>query len=122
MAWGSVDLRFTNDTPYGILIDTNVTPSTASSSGVVTATMYSTKHWDIGTDESARYNLTEEKTRRINKLKCHPNEGFGGFDIDVTRYFTPVGANTEQRDPEVFTTRYIPSDTVVCTNPNAVDE
>ena len=30
-----------------ILIDTNVTPSTPSTSGVVTVSMYSTKHWDI---------------------------------------------------------------------------
>jgi ABC-type amino acid transport substrate-binding protein len=45
-----------------------------------------------------------------------------GFDIDVVRYFTPVNGNTETRDDEVFSTTYTPSDTVICTNPDAVDE
>ncbi len=122
VAWGAVDLRFTNDTPYGVLIDTNVTPSTPTTSGVVTASMYSTKYWDITSTTGERYNLTEHKTRRIDSRTCHPNEGFGGFDIDVVRHFRPVGENTETREDEVFHTTYIPSDTVICTNPDAVDE
>ncbi|GAB3031574.1 vanomycin resistance protein VanB [Nocardioides flavus (ex Wang et al. 2016)] len=122
VAWGAVDLRFKNDTPYGVLIDTSFTDSTPSSSGAVTVTMYSTKYWDITTTTGERYNLTKPKTRRIDDLTCHPNEGYGGFDIDVVRYFRPVGENTETREDEVFTTTYIPSDTVICTNPDAVDE
>ncbi len=122
VAWGAVDLRFTNDTPYGVLIQASVTPSTPSSSGSATVSMYSTKYWDITTSTGKRYNLTQAKTRRIDSLTCHPNQGYGGFDIDVVRYFRPVGANTETRDDEVFNTTYTPSDTVICTNPDAVDE
>lgn len=122
VAWGAVDLRFTNDTPYGVLIDTSFTNSTPSSSGAVTVTMYSTKYWDITTTTGPRYNLTQPETRRIDTLTCHPNQGYGGFDIDVTRYFRPVGENTETREDEVFRTTYTPSDTVICTNPDAVDE
>ena len=122
VAWGAVDLRFTNDTPYGVLIQAAVTPSTPSSSGVATVSMYSTKWWDITTSTGDRYNPTKAKVRKIDDLKCHANQGFGGFDIDVVRYFAPVGANTGSRDDEVFHTTYTPSDTVVCTNPDAVDE
>ncbi len=43
VAWGSVDLRFRNDTPYGVLITAAVTPSTPSSQGVVTVRMWSTE-------------------------------------------------------------------------------
>ncbi len=122
VAWGAVDLRFTNDTPYGVLIDARVTPSTYSSSGVVTVTMYSTKYWDITTTTGNRTNITQPVVRRIDSLKCHANQGYGGFDIDVMRYFKPVGANTEKRGDETFSTTYTPSDTVICTNPDAVDE
>ncbi|GAA1936657.1 VanW family protein [Nocardioides hwasunensis] len=121
VAWGAVDLRFTNDTPYGVLIQANVTPSTPSSSGVATVSMWSTKYWDITTTTGNRYNPTKPKTREIDTVECHPNTGFDGFDIDVVRYFKPVNGNTETRDDEVFHTTYIPSDTVVCTNPNATD-
>ncbi len=122
VAWGAVDLRFTNDTPYGVLIQANVTPSTPSTSGVATVSMYSTKWWDITTSTGDRYNPTKAKVRRIDTLTCHANTGYGGFDIDVVRYFKPVGANTGSRDDEVFHTTYTPSDTVICTNPDAVDE
>jgi vancomycin resistance protein YoaR len=121
VAWGAVDLRFRNDTPYGVLIDTNVTRSTPTSSGVVTVTMYSTKHWDIRTTTGERHNITQPEVRRIDSVECHANEGYGGFDIDVVRYFTPVNGNTETRGPETFSTTYIPSDTVICTNPDATD-
>ncbi|MCW2833502.1 MAG: VanW family protein [Nocardioides sp.] len=122
VAWGSVDLQFRNDTPYGVLIYANVTPATPTSSGVVTVSMYSTKHWNITAAESERYNVTNAKVRRVDTLECHSNEGYGGFEIDVTRYFEPAGANTETREPEVFHTTYTPSDTVICTNPDAVDD
>ena len=122
VAWGAVDLQFRNDTPYGVLVDTSFTNSTPSSSGAVTVTMYSTKYWDVTTTTGERYNITKPKTRRIDDLTCHPNEGYGGFDIDVVRYFTPVNGNRETRDDEVFSTTYTPSDTVICTNPDAVDE
>ena len=80
------------------------------------------KHWDITTTVGEQHNPTEPEVRRINDRVCHPNEGYGGFDIDVIRYFTPVGANTESREPETFSTTYTPSDTVICTNPDYVDE
>ncbi len=120
VAWGSVDLRFQNDTPYGVLITASVTPSTPTSSGVVTVSMWSTKHWDITTSASERYNFTSPETRRVDTLQCHPNEGYGGFDIDVWRYFRKPGSSELVRQ-EKFHTSYIPSDTVICTNPNATD-
>ncbi len=121
VAWGAVDLRFKNDTPYGVLVAANVTPATGSSSGVVTVSMYSTKWWNITTSVSDRYNPTKAEVRKIDTKKCHANTGYGGFDIDVKRYFSPAGANTEKRPTENFHTTYTPSDTVICTNPNAED-
>ncbi|MEI2712343.1 MAG: VanW family protein [Nocardioides sp.] len=121
VAWGAVDLRFQNDTPYGIYISAHVTPSTYSSSGVVTVSMYSTKMWNITTSNSERYNFTQPKVRKIDTQKCHPNTGYGGFEINVYRNFAPVAPNTETRARETFHTTYTPSDTVICTHPNPVD-
>ncbi|QZY28479.1 VanW family protein [Nocardioides coralli] len=120
VAWGAVDLRFKNTTPHGVFIQSRVTPSTPSSSGVVTVDMWSTKHWDITTRTSGRYNQTEPETRRVDTVRCHPNEGYGGFDVDVWRYFSKPGSDEVVRT-EKFSTTYTPSDTVICTNPNATD-
>lgn len=115
VAWGSVDLRFKNDTPYGILIQTSVQPSTYSSSGVVTASMYSTKYWDITSSTGPRYNFTSPATRRLSTSDCEPSVGYGGFDVNVWRYFRRPGSEKLVRTEEFHTT-YIPADEVVCVN------
>lgn len=116
VAWGAVDLRFENDTPYGVLIHATVTPSTPSSQGVVTVSMYSTKYWDITTTTSDRYNFRPPATRTLSTPDCYPNEGYSGFDVDVTRTFKKPGSD-EVVKTEKFHTAYTPSDTVVCKPP-----
>jgi vancomycin resistance protein YoaR len=116
VAWGAVDLRFRNDTKYGVLIEADVTPSTPSTSGVVTVSMWSTKVWDVTATTSARYNATSPETRVLRTEDCYPNEGYGGFDVDVTRTFRRAGS-TEVAKTETFHTTYTPSDTVICEPP-----
>ncbi len=113
VAWGAVDLRFKNDTEHGVLIQADVTPSSPSSSGVVTVSMWSTKTWDITTKTGKRFNFTQEKTRRLSGPDCEPNDGYGGFDINVWRYFREPGSSALVRT-EKFNTTYTPSDTVIC--------
>jgi vancomycin resistance protein YoaR len=120
VAWGSVDLRFQNDTDYGVLIHATVQPSTPSSQGVVTVSMYSTKVWDITTTTSDRYNYRAPKTRTLDTPDCYPNTGYSGFDVDVTRYFHEPGSD-EVVKTEKFHTAYTPSDTVVCKPPGKGD-
>jgi vancomycin resistance protein YoaR len=113
VAWGLIDLRFKNDTPYGILIQAGIEPSNPSSSGSMTVRMWSTDYWDITAGVSERYNLTEPETRHLNGEECVPNEGYGGFDIDVFRHFRRAGEEKLVRTETMHTT-YTPSDTVVC--------
>jgi len=60
-----------------------------------------------------RYNFTSPETRRLDTEDCYPNEGYGGFDIDVTRVFRRAGESAVDHR-EVMHTHYIPSDTVIC--------
>jgi vancomycin resistance protein YoaR len=113
VAWGAVDLRFRNDTPYGVLISANVQKSTPSQQGAMNVAMYSTKVWDIKAEQSPRYNITAPATRRLSGPECVPNVGYGGFDIDVYRLFYKVGSSTLERRERMHTT-YTPSDSVVC--------
>ncbi|CAI9409554.1 VanW family protein [Nocardioides sp. T2.26MG-1] len=116
VAWGAVDLRFQNDTPYGVLIHATVQPATPSSQGVVTVSMWSTKYWDITTSTSDRYNYRPPKTRTLSAPDCYPNTGYAGFDVDVTRTFKRHGEDAVDH-VEKFHTAYTPSDTVVCKEP-----
>ncbi|MFT4263869.1 MAG: VanW family protein [Nocardioides sp.] len=114
VAWGSVDLKFKNDTKYGVLIRSVVTPSTPSSQGVVTVSMWSTKVWDITTTTSARYASTPFKKRKISGGNCETTVGANGFQVDVKRYFHHVGEKAVAKT-ENFHTTYIPQDQVTCT-------
>lgn len=113
VAWGAIDLRFRNNTDHGVLVKASVRPSTPGSQGAATVTMYSTKIWDISTDTSGRRNSTPPETRYIDTDECVANEGYGGFDIDVFRYFRRPGESEVVRK-ETFSTTYTPSDTVIC--------
>jgi len=120
VAWPSVDLRFQNDTRYGVLIEAFIKPSTPSSQGSVTVRMYSTKIWDIDSRNSERYAYRGPATRVLDTPDCHPNSGYSGFQIDVTRIFRKHGESAIDHT-EKFHTDYTPSDTVICKPPGSLD-
>ena len=113
VAWPDVDLKFENTTPYGVLIQASIERATPSRQGVMQVAMYSTKYWDIKTSTSDRYNPTAPRTRHLTGPGCVPNDGYGGFDIDVHRLFYRHGSS-ELHHRETMHTKYTPSDTVVC--------
>src|SRR5690606_29363074 len=47
VAWPSVDLKFKNTTPYGVLVKASVEKSAPGGEGSATVSMFSTKRWDI---------------------------------------------------------------------------
>jgi vancomycin resistance protein YoaR len=119
VAFGSVDLRFRNDTDYGVLINAELTPSTPASQGVLTVRMFSTKVWDIDEKTSDRYAYVSPGTRTLDTANCVPNTGYPGFQVDVTRIFRRPGADEVVRR-ERFHTDYIASDTVICRPPGSI--
>ena len=121
VAWPTVDLQWRNDTPYGVLVHAHVTPSTPSAQGVVTVRLFSTKYWDITTKTGQRYNFTSPATRTLDTPDCYPNTGYGGFDINIWRYWRRAGSTDLQRTERMHTT-YIPSDTVICKPPGSLDD
>jgi len=121
VAWPSVDLSFQNDTDYGILIESFVTPSTPSSQGSATVRMYSTKVWDISAQNSERYAYVGPGTRTLRTPDCYPNTGYSGFQIDVTRVFRRHGESAIDHT-EKFHTTYTPADTVICKPPKSDDD
>ncbi len=119
VAWPTVDLQWRNDTPYGVLVHAHVTPGTAAEQGVVTVRLFSTKHWDITTKTGERYKFTSPATRTLDTPECYPNSGYGGFDINVWRYWRLAGTDELERTERMHTT-YIPSDTVICKPPGSI--
>jgi vancomycin resistance protein YoaR len=105
VSWGYLDLKFRNDTPYGVYITSSLTDSS------VTVTMWSTKYWDIEAEFSPRTNYTSPGTVYDASSSCVPQTGVSGFDITVTRVWSRNGDVVRR---EELPTHYDAAPTVIC--------
>ncbi|HEY9395394.1 MAG TPA: VanW family protein, partial [Nocardioides sp.] len=115
VAWPSLDLKFKNNTKYGVLIRSWVNPASASGQGSVTVEMWSTKIWDIKTRTGERYDFKPPGKQKITDGNCENTVGAQGFSINVWRDFYNAGSGTKV-DTQTFKTTYIPQDEVECTD------
>ena len=105
VSWGSLDLKFRNDSPYGVLI------TAQSGNDFVTTTIWSTKRYTIRAESGPRTNVTPPKTVYDPSPTCVPQAGVAGFDIVVTRVFLRDGV-VVKREP--LRTSYDPAPQVYC--------
>ncbi len=102
----NVDLEFTNDSPYGVLIEMY------TGGGQVTTRFWSTEVWDIEAVKGERHNIRQPGSETDSDPDCVPQSPQSGFDVDVTRIFRQNGVEVRR---EVFSTRYNAEDAVTCT-------
>ena len=110
--WPSIDNRWKNDTPHGMLLQTWV------EGGYVHGRVWSTKTWDITSVKGPRRNVVPPERIVSDSLKCYPQQPNPGFMVTVTRQWFRPGSSTLVKSERV-TTSYQPEDEVICTNPNA---
>jgi vancomycin resistance protein YoaR len=106
VAWGSLDLRFTNDTGKAIYIQAESTDTS------VTVTFLGTKKYDeIKSVKGPRTNV-QEPTRKVSTDKeCVPQTPLEGFDVTVERVFYNDGREVKR---EPYRTHYTPRNEIVC--------
>ena len=106
VAWDSFDMKFRNNTPYGVFI----TASTTDTS--MTVRMYSTKIYSkIEAEVGDRYAITSFRKIYNDSPTCSAQSGSAGFTIDVDRVFYEGQTEVNR---ETFTTSYSPAPQVVC--------
>ena len=103
--WDDVDLKWQNDSPYGVLITAGV------DSGKVHMEFWSTKVWDVKAITGPRTNFRAPKVIFSTKPLCVPQNPSSGFDINVTRVFSKGGQEVKR---QVFKTSYIATDDITC--------
>lgn len=110
---GSIDMRFKNDTPYGMLLQAYVR------NGEVTVRAWSTEHYEVQTTTSPRANVRQPTTVRDTSAGCIAQPaGSPGFSVVVTRRVLLDGEVVkEETDPWT----YQPQNAVVCGAPPKQD-
>lgn len=110
--WGSLDLKWANNTPYGVYVQAWRNFSDPSSYGGVTVRLWSTKYWTVKSEISDRYNVRKGKVIYDPKPGCVEQEtGVDGFEVDVRRWLYRDG---EQVAAERDHVKYNAEDQIIC--------
>lgn len=106
VAWDGFDMKFRNNTPYGVFI------TAESDETSMTVRMYSTKMYTkIDAEVGERYGVTPNGKIYNESATCSAQTGGPGFTIDVDRVFYEGDVEVER---QTFTTTYRPAPQVVC--------
>jgi len=101
----SLDMKFRNDSPHSVLIDTSYTNSS------LTVSFWGTKRYDISAEWGPRRNITYPPRIELTSPDCIPTSGINGFTQDAWRIFKVNGKEIKR---EKFTHRYQPQPNFVC--------
>lgn len=105
---GQIDMRWRNDSPYGVLLQSWI------ADGRVHVAAWSTKHYTVETTTSARSNIVSPTTQHKPAANCTPQSAGGpGFSVSVWRKVT-VTATGEIVADETNSWRYKPQNQIVC--------
>lgn len=109
--WVSVDMKFRNDSPYGVVMQASITGRTGRT-GSVTVKVWSTRRYTIKASTPVRSNYRSPgKTVYDDSKKCLPQSAMSGFDVRHYRMFY-TGKKLVKK--ELFTWRYNSLTPVVC--------
>ncbi|GAA4553980.1 VanW family protein [Amycolatopsis samaneae] len=105
-----IDLKFTNDSPNGVAIQTIWTPSS------ITVKLWGTKRYTVESIPGGRSNETPPFERAGPKQNCHPSAGGVGFTTSDTRVLKDAASGREV-SRSTRTVKYDPSPKITCSAP-----
>ncbi|WP_314247104.1 VanW family protein [Streptomyces kutzneri] len=107
VAWGTLDLRWVNDSDHPLYIQARSTDTS------LTISFLGTKKYDeIRATKGSRTNITPPGKRTGSGETCEVQTPLEGFDVTVGRTFVQGGKEVKHED---FKTHYTPRDEVTCT-------
>ncbi|NKQ54119.1 vanomycin resistance protein VanB [Amycolatopsis sp. K13G38] len=102
-----IDLKFTNDAPTGVAIQTIWTPSS------ITVKLWGTKRYNVESVPGQRTNFVDPQTKPGPADNCHPSNGAPGFTTTDTRILRDAGTGAEVRR-DTRTVHYNPQPKITC--------
>ena len=103
---GAKDMKFTNDTPYGAVMQSFV------SGGQLTVRIWSTKYYTVQENTSDKRNIVPKTTIHDSSADCEPYPGGeDGFSVTISRKVLRDGQVVKENS---FNHSYNPDNPVVC--------
>ena len=104
---GAIDVKFRDDSPTGIFIQTVWTPSS------ITVTLWGTKHVDVESIPGPHTDYTDPQTETIHGQPCSATPGARGFTTTDTRVIRDAVTHAEL-SRHTRTVKYDPIPHVIC--------
>lgn len=102
-----IDLKFTNDSPHGVAIQTIWTPSD------ITVRLWGTKRYEVKSETGPETDKVPPPEKEGPAENCQPSPGAPGFTVTDTRIITDIETGQEVRREE-RTVKYNPQPKIVC--------
>ncbi|NLE97669.1 MAG: hypothetical protein GX596_06735 [Propionibacterium sp.] len=110
--YGSVDLRFRNNTEYPAIIQGFTSPSSPGSQGSITYRVWSIPTYDrIESSDLVRSGYYSGSERVLSTANCEPQAPIQGFTVNYKRLFYKDGSLVKE---EPFRWRYSAGDRITC--------
>lgn len=110
--YGSLDMRFRNNTDYPAYIQGYISQSSPGEQGSITFKIWSIPTWDkVESTELVKSNFYDGQTRTLNTPDCEPQAPIKGFTVNWKRLFYKDGAVAKSED---WSWRYSAGDKIVC--------
>lgn len=109
--YGNIDVKFRNNTPYGVLMQAWVNKASEGTKGSITVRVWSTKIYDVKSTDLVKSNFTTGTTLHRSGPDCHAQAASQGFTVNYARLFYK-GGQLVKREPYTWT--YQPTDEIIC--------
>lgn len=110
--YGSLDLRFRNDTDHAVVIQSSTSPSSPGSEGSLTVRLWGDSPYDrIVSPTPTKSNFTSGTTRTESGPTCNPQAPSQGFTASFYRAFIQNGVEVKRQN---YTWTYSPADEIRC--------
>ena len=118
VAWPSLDLKFQNDTKYGVLVQAYIVKGTPSRQGIDHGEDVVDQDLRQGSGDHVRSSPTSrpDARSRTTRSDCEPTSPVQGFDVRYQRLFYQNGSVVRR---ENFSWRYAPTNQVTCEKPKS---
>lgn len=109
--YGSLDLRFKNNTPYGVLMQAYVQKAAPGGQGSITVRIWSTRQYTIRSSELVKSNFYSGTKRVSTAANCVYQAPAQGFTVNYSRLFYK-GSTLARSEP--FSWTYSAADEIIC--------
>lgn len=110
--YGSLDLKFKNNTDHGVIVTASRKASAPGSQGSITVTIWGTSPWDeIRSPDPVKSDYYDGRTIEDDSPGCEPQAPSPGFTATYYRAFIKGGKEAKR---ENFQWKYSATDQIIC--------